>query len=766
VKKYIFIALYVLIGIVPYFGTVDKVHSQTLYLSILSFFAVSDIVFTYRKGSLGLFRSLLSKTPILLFLLFFLWSSFTSFFAINFGESIKQLNEIFVLILSLVILTHYISLIKDLQKLILFSILGLCLIELTSIFLPYFRSIAIQGFPDTRGQIYRGITGNINVIAYSLLFKVPFLYYFSQKYKKGFWFFILITTSIFFVISSILETRSAILAILFISICAFLFYLINNKKITKENSLKAFRIVLLPLIFSFLLSSVSSNIFDKRTVTNRVSSLASLEEDRSIGQRFRYFAAAFETIKENPIKGIGIGNWEIESIPFEKNYMDSYIIPYHVHNDYLETAAETGLIGLLLYYGFIFSILILLIRTIFFNNKNKIDKHLLFMILLSFSIYLLDALFNFPFARMVSQMNLIFLVALSINILKINELSKLNKSIALIFLLLMTSLLPVSLYSSARIYNSSKEQAVLFKQFNLNDFTKPSLDVIDKYDMDFLTVGATTIPLLAYKAIYYAEQQKYRDAIEFFQKSRKYNPYLYLSESFLGYAYYKIDELDSAHKYTKLAFYNLPNNLVHYANYLQVLTVLKDSASVNKAFKSVPIKKDTHDELYLLSMSDIVTPGVNKEVFENIDINLESSNNQLKRGFYSVKIGQEAMYEADYYYLLAVELFEQERFENALTNFQRASEINPFELPYKENVANTLIRLQRDDEALVILNELINEDKTESNQSYYLRALILYEKGYKRSACEDFSRLDEVGYLGNNNLYTNLCNPNTIKDSK
>jgi tetratricopeptide (TPR) repeat protein len=365
-----------------------------------------------------------------------------------------------------------------------------------------------------------------------------------------------------------------------------------------------------------------------------------------------------------------------------------------------------------------------------------------------------------------SQMNLMFLAAITINILKITELNKSNKSISLILLLVMTLILPVSLYSSVRIYNSSVEQAVLFRQFNLNDFSNPSLDIIDKYDMDFLTISATTIPLLAYKGIWYAEQQKYRDAIEFFQKSRKYNPNLYLSESFLGYAYYKIDELDSAQKYTELAFYNLPNNLVHYANYLQVLTVLKDSASVNKAYKSVPIKKGQHDELYLLSMSDIVKPGVNKEVFSNINIDLQTANLQLKRGFYSVKIGEESMYEADYYYLLAVELFEQERFEEALINFKKASEINSFELPYKENIANTLIRLKRDDEALDILNELINEDKTKSNQTFYLRALILYEKGKRRSACEDFYRLDQIGYLGNNNLFRNLCNPSAIKQSE
>ena len=215
------------------------------------------------------------------------------------------------------------------------------------------------------------ISGNVNVMAYSLLFKLPFLYYFSERFKKLSWLFIVIATLIIFTISSILETRSAVLTAIFISICFFMYYLFDNKKITIKNSLKAFRVVILPLISAFLLSNLASNTFDKGTVTDRMSTLANLENDTSLGQRFRYFAAAFETIKEKPLTGVGIGNWELASVPFEKNYMKSYIVPYHAHNDYLETAAETGVVGLLLYYGFISSILDLeFVSTLILSNSN------------------------------------------------------------------------------------------------------------------------------------------------------------------------------------------------------------------------------------------------------------------------------------------------------------------------------------------------------------------------------------------------------------
>ena len=98
-----------------------------------------------------------------------------------------------------------------------------------------------------------------------------------------------------------------------------------------------------------------------------------------------------------------------------------------------------------------------------------------------------------------------------------------------------------------------------------------------------------------------------------------------------------------------------------------------------------------------------MTPGSNEDVFKGLDLDFTAANDQLKRGWDGVKIGAEAMYEADYFYLLGVELFNQKNFEGALLNFQKAAKINPYELPYKENVANTLMQLKRDDEALSVL---------------------------------------------------------------
>ena len=53
-----------------------------------------------------------------------------------------------------------------------------------SVFVPYFNEISQVGSPLQRGQIYRGYTGNINILAYVMLIKIPFIIYY-QIINKG-----------------------------------------------------------------------------------------------------------------------------------------------------------------------------------------------------------------------------------------------------------------------------------------------------------------------------------------------------------------------------------------------------------------------------------------------------------------------------------------------------------------------------------------------------------------------------------------------------
>ena len=66
--------------------------------------------------------------------------------------------------------------------------------------------------------------------------------------------------------------------------------------------------------------------------------------DTSTAGRLTLWQQSIETIKTHPVAGVGLGN-----LPYEINPAADYRDPIYAHNLYLDIAAETGLIGLILW---------------------------------------------------------------------------------------------------------------------------------------------------------------------------------------------------------------------------------------------------------------------------------------------------------------------------------------------------------------------------------------------------------------------------------
>ena len=82
-----------LVGVVDYFGSSDKVHPQTLYLNCINLISLFLILKQNKfKNPFEIFKKTLSYNSVVLLLLFFIWSSVTVFFATNLGESFKTLT--------------------------------------------------------------------------------------------------------------------------------------------------------------------------------------------------------------------------------------------------------------------------------------------------------------------------------------------------------------------------------------------------------------------------------------------------------------------------------------------------------------------------------------------------------------------------------------------------------------------------------------------------------------------------------------------------
>jgi O-antigen ligase/Flp pilus assembly protein TadD len=89
------------------------------------------------------------------------------------------------------------------------------------------------------------------------------------------------------------------------------------------------------------------------SIQQRVATVAD-SQDASLWQRALIWKTAWETFKDNPVKGVGLNNYVVwhprYQIPFFKSEKWAFraSFPDRVHNEYLDAAAETGAVGLAL----------------------------------------------------------------------------------------------------------------------------------------------------------------------------------------------------------------------------------------------------------------------------------------------------------------------------------------------------------------------------------------------------------------------------------
>ena len=148
-------------------------------------------------------------------------------------------------------------------------------------------------------------------------------------------------------------------------------------------------------LFLFLFLSFLFKGANNQSVIDRFSNL---NQDESANLRLRYYSNGINHLIDNPIYGCGLGNWKIQSIAYESKVLKNYQVSYHMHNDFLQFGAELGIFGFILYCS-IFLILLYKSFKIYFKEKDLLP----YILALSLVVYVIDAMFNFPFERTISQ---------------------------------------------------------------------------------------------------------------------------------------------------------------------------------------------------------------------------------------------------------------------------------------------------------------------------------------------------------------------------
>ncbi|MFK7050389.1 O-Antigen ligase [Flavobacterium columnare] len=333
------LSIYLLLDFAPVLNSIDVAGFQWLTMSILNV-GIGYFVFHFIKSeNLKELRTFKVNNIIILYSIFLFFSGISIFYAPNFSEAILTFNRL-ILIAFLVFTLKLFSQIK------IFFLPNLSIaISIIAFFQSFiaFTSFISKVNEAPLNEIYNILTqnsGNINIFSATLVFKIPFILYgihYFTGIKKVFFSltFILVSIILFLTLS-----RTSIISLLIVSVCFIIASLVK-----KNNLINTF-IVLIGLFIAFGFQTKYLKYLPKKGVIEVYMSDA--ESDATSG-RIYLWKNTIEIIKNSPFLGTGLGSYKIESIPYESKQRTTWSISKYSHNDFLQTASETGIINGLIY---------------------------------------------------------------------------------------------------------------------------------------------------------------------------------------------------------------------------------------------------------------------------------------------------------------------------------------------------------------------------------------------------------------------------------
>lgn len=289
--------------------------------------------------------------------------------------------------------------------------------------------------------------GNPNFLAGHIVLILPFIYslvfdkFGSKKTILLFLIAIIITYGLF-----ITQTRGAYLAFLMSAIFMILLIFIYAKNISVKNKkffLMGFVVILLLFGFYFLLN---------KNAYNRVKNIF-LNQDEAVQIRLSLWKNSFNVFKDNFLLGTGAGNFPLKYSYYQASSLtpdyfkkSDFYRSSHSHNDYIQFAAEYGILGL----GAILFLMFIIFKKSFnYLKAEGKEKILVSGIISGILAILIHAIFNFPFLIIPTTAYFYCLVAILLYFLNDSsvELIPLNKKIKILLILFLPVFILIMLFS-------------------------------------------------------------------------------------------------------------------------------------------------------------------------------------------------------------------------------------------------------------------------------------------------------------------------------
>jgi O-antigen ligase len=387
VSKVLLSFYFILIFIFPLTDVLDIDTWRLLGYSTINTLSLIYIVISKPLNEIfqTIYKSKISITIILLTI----WAFGSYFYALNQGEVIMRSFYFVNFLITFLVLFTFVKF-NNFSPFQIAVFLMINVIALSSY--SYYALYQITRFADYNfgfNNLLMGFFPNRNITQVIYLIHLPFIIYIMSTTKSNLLkitsaFVSIMIVNIVFLMGA--RTSYVIFIILSLLLIYFLIFYKDEIRLYSKN-------FLLCLLGGFLISTVILGPTNDAFISNRIQTIDF--EETSTNTRLRYYKVGFEQVIKNPLIGVGFGNWKIISIDLDKANIVSYIIPYTMHNDFLEIASELGILGLILFLYIFYSS---------YRNSwhlfNRVKSNPLVLIIpLSLLIYIIDSNINFPFTR-------------------------------------------------------------------------------------------------------------------------------------------------------------------------------------------------------------------------------------------------------------------------------------------------------------------------------------------------------------------------------
>jgi O-antigen ligase/tetratricopeptide (TPR) repeat protein len=781
------------VNLVQLNGAIDEMGPQWYYLSMMNI-AVAIFLFFKNKTYQEAIKTVLSSSFAIIFIIFIAYVGASYLYAINKTEMLVCYARFMTTAMAFF---NIAILVQKEPKLIRVIVIILCLGLLADSYytISHFLNKPIEMTSyDAFVLSIKGNASNKNIWAASIAIKLPFslymVYVLESKWK--YFFMAIVMMAVMSII--IMSTRSTYVstfsyALFFIILCVIE---IIRKQINYLTIFKLIIPMILGVIFATFAIKTVNNQFEKTNQGNFAALSSRVNSINLEGSgRKDYWLASIDYMNKNKLIGAGFGNWKIAVIPYEREILDDNILSYHIHNDFLEVGAETGIIGFLLYVGLFIWTFVMFCKNYFSKELNE-NRFLHFFALLSLVGYGVDAFLNFPIERPITQILFAFCCAINLSVYLENRKKKEIKpssehgSKSFIFseittIVIVLIMLPVA-YVTNSTFESMKIQPKVYADLDAKNLSIAEVENLNNY---FPNLSATGLAISDIIGTYYVKNGKYEESIPYFTEGKLANPYFHLSDTYKSLAYINLNKDDSALKYGLIGFNERPRSKTAYNQIVNITAKLKDSVGLKKAF--LTYIKYRNDEfgwyLYLnniIRMKQAFTPEIITLVDSacklfpaNTDLknlqNIYRSGNQIavQQNTAAIpvnNISEEVNERNKKIGLLitkATYLFNGAKYMDAAKVFLEASVLDPNNYAYYENAGVCYYNNNNLEQCLQYFDKSINLNTSTSGKSEFFKGVALNALGKKEEACRLLQVSEDKKYPDANKYFILYCKNQT-----